>query len=35
MITWMEFNGVGTIEPTAEAEQGWMDLVLQLAEKNR
>ena len=34
MIGWMEANGVRTIEPTVAAEDGWMKLVLQLAEKS-
>jgi hypothetical protein len=34
MISWMEKNGMSTIEPTAEAEDEWMRLVLSLAEKS-
>lgn len=34
MISWMEANGVSTVEPTAEAEDGWMRMVLAMAEKS-
>ncbi|SMH44646.1 flavin-containing monooxygenase [Mesorhizobium australicum] len=34
MISWMEANGVRTVEPTAEAEDGWMKMVLTMAEKS-
>ena len=34
MIEYMEANGLDTVEPTAEAEEGWMKLVAQLAEKS-
>jgi cation diffusion facilitator CzcD-associated flavoprotein CzcO len=34
MISYMEANGLATVEPTAEAEEGWMQLVLALAEKS-
>ncbi|MCR5859186.1 NAD(P)/FAD-dependent oxidoreductase [Mesorhizobium sp. J428] len=34
MISWMETNGVSTVEPTVEAEEGWMRMVLAMAEKS-
>jgi cation diffusion facilitator CzcD-associated flavoprotein CzcO len=34
MIEYMEANGLTTVEPTAEAEEGWMSLVAKLAEKS-
>jgi cation diffusion facilitator CzcD-associated flavoprotein CzcO len=34
LISYMEANGVRTVEPTEEAEEGWMKLVLALAEKS-
>jgi cation diffusion facilitator CzcD-associated flavoprotein CzcO len=34
MIEYMEANGLTTVEPTAEAEEGWMTLVARLAEKS-
>jgi cation diffusion facilitator CzcD-associated flavoprotein CzcO len=34
MIEYMEANGLTTVEPTAQAEEGWMSLVAKLAEKS-
>lgn len=34
MITYMEANGLATVEPTLEAEEGWMKLVVSLAERS-
>ena len=34
MISYMEANGLVAVEPTAEAEEAWMKLVLALAEKS-
>jgi cation diffusion facilitator CzcD-associated flavoprotein CzcO len=34
MISYMEANVLSSVEPTAEAEEGWMQLVLSLAEKS-
>ncbi|MBB3018114.1 cation diffusion facilitator CzcD-associated flavoprotein CzcO [Microvirga lupini] len=34
MIDYMEANGLTTVEPTAQAEEGWMSLVAALAEKS-
>ena len=34
MVSYMEANGVTAVEPTAEAEERWMKLVLTLAEKS-
>jgi cation diffusion facilitator CzcD-associated flavoprotein CzcO len=34
LISYMEANGVRTVEPTEGAEEGWMKLVLALAEKS-
>ncbi|MGO4842178.1 hypothetical protein AB4144_58930, partial [Rhizobiaceae sp. 2RAB30] len=34
MISLMEAKGIRTVEPTAAAEEGWMTLVLSMAEKS-
>ncbi len=34
MVSYMEANGITAVEPTAEAEERWMKLVLTLAEKS-
>lgn len=34
MITYMEANGLATVEPTPEAEEAWMKLVVSLAERS-
>ena len=34
MMAYMDANGLGTVEPTKEAEEGWMRLVTTLAEKS-
>ena len=34
MMAYMDANGLRTVEPTTEAEEGWMALVVRLAEKS-